>query len=329
MLQSKLFEKIIEQHKNQAEALQQVSALLFLNKSNVYRRFTGESALKPNEIETLVKHYKISLDAMIHQGNNQILFTHSGSNPSKEEQNHITYYSQFKANYSLLLEKIPDFKSHYFGYDIPHYHHGELFPEILYFKSMQWKRLQWNPDIPFYIDLKQLDETGRNIIKEACHSYNRLNISEIWSTRGLDILLEQITYTFNLRQISYKDAQFLLHAIVDSVNALEEKARIGSKLLDKNQKNFNLYYSEVPLDYYLFVEYNEENPVLSKITTILDTPNFIITTNQDTIKKMYAMFQRIRNQSHKISETGELTRRKIFNSYRRKVRNAERKLNRP
>ena len=104
MLQSKIFEKIIDKHKNQAEALHQVSALLFLNKSNVYRRLKGEIMLKPSEIEVLVKHYTLSLDEIVHKGKKQFLFTHSvakgftysTARDNSHKENYISFYENIK-----------------------------------------------------------------------------------------------------------------------------------------------------------------------------------------------------------------------------------------
>jgi len=325
MLQNEIFEKIINKHKNQAEALQQISALLFLNKSNVYRRLKGEIMLKPNEIEVLVKHYKLSLDEIVHKGKKQFLFTHSRTNSNNsDKENHVSFYEKFRDSFQYIANYVPNFKSHYIGYEISVYFFGELFPEIVYFKALQWKRLNWDTGKPFFIDLKELDDYGRELIKETSYLYMNMDVPEIWDSSGLDILLEQIVYSYKLRQISLEDAQFLLLATKKSMDFTEEKARKGKKILSKSDKKFELYYSEIPLDSFMYITYNENNP--TRVTAPFDSPYNIVTTNNSFVNKMYERFNRIKNQSHKISETGELTRRKVFNRYRRKIMQAEKQL---
>ena len=191
---------------------------------------------------------------------------------------------------------------------------------------MQWKRLLWDTETPFFIDLKQLDNYKRTLIQDTCHQYANLNITEIWDVGGIDLLLQQITYCRNLRQISFEDAQFLLFAVKGAMDDLEKKVMMGSKTLDVNNKNFELYYAEITLECYTLIAYNEQKPIITRVTTVFDSPNFITTENLAITKRFYTRFQRIKNQSHKISETGELIRRKVFNRYRRKILQAEKQL---
>jgi len=66
MFQQKVFEKIISQFNTPSDAYKAIGKILYIDLSNVYRRVQGSIQLKLEELETLVQHFKITLDDILY-----------------------------------------------------------------------------------------------------------------------------------------------------------------------------------------------------------------------------------------------------------------------
>ena len=140
MFQQLLFDKILKKYSTQAEALTVISELLFLNKSNVYRRLSGAIALKPQEIEVLAKHYELSLDELIYEKSDKAL----GQMVSGGQRDHGKNYILSSISRLKHLSKTPNFQFTYSmaSNDLSPIYYAH-YPELFYFKVLQWERLLW------------------------------------------------------------------------------------------------------------------------------------------------------------------------------------------
>ena len=74
-LQQVLLEQIIGSFKKKSDAVERISELLHLGKDAVYRRLRGETLLTPKEIQLLATAFGISLDSLVFQNTNSLIFS--------------------------------------------------------------------------------------------------------------------------------------------------------------------------------------------------------------------------------------------------------------
>lgn len=323
MLQKKIFERIVALHHNQAEALQKVSDLLFINKSNAYRRLTNEIKLKPDEISTLVKHYNLSLDEIIHNKENQYLFVHSNQSVASDK---IEVF--FKPIFDQLeqVSKIPDYFIYFTGYEIPILHYS-AYPELVYFKIFLWNHIKMRTDNKVMsFNLTSFDDKYRVLFKGIKDNFNKVPSVEIWDNRGIQIVVGYIKYAHNARLITFEETKLLIDLLKKAINDFEQKAMYGTKDLINKPKNFELYHSEFINDSHMYISNSELVGRANFINLLFDSPNQIVSFDPQIVAKMKARFLLLKNQSQKVSETGEVARRKLFAHYRKNIRQLEREL---
>lgn len=317
MFQQQLFEKILKKYKTQAEALTAVSELLFLNKSNVYRRLTGAIAMKPQEIELLARHYDVSLDELIY--NDSPFFF--GDYLKNDNQNTIIGYLTSGIEITDLGLSLPqDSYTFYFSSSdilVAHYHH---FPELFYFKMIQWNRLLWVRDGSFEYNPYQMTTMELDLYDIYCKKYAELPMIEIFDDSTMNIILEQFLYTYQTGVMKRGDAELFIAKYYEFLNELEEKIGTGRINLNEKKSRYKAYYSTNPSSVLLGLGVS---PDFSYCISVYNSPDIVFSTDSKMTNQLKSFFDNELSRATLMTGAGELTRRRLFTKYRKQLRSVE------
>jgi len=311
MFQKLFLKKILRLHDNQAEALQKISELLFLNKSNVYRRLSGHIALKPQEIEMLAKHYNISLDELIYQKTEH----HVGTITSG---NNIDFgISYLKSSLSRLeaISQIPDFAFYHAEVDFSYIYFCE-YPELFYFKTVQWKRLLWKVKDSFQYNFQEMSEEEKTILQSIQKYLEQTHWASYFDRNMTTLFLEQIRYTYEMGVMSHEDTLRVLSKFKQFINDLEKKTALGTLGTIDSPQKFEAYYLPIPKVSSLGLGMS---PKWSYLNCTFIAPNFIRSEDPKLIQLVAGYLKKLKSKSVKITQAGELERRKLFKHYRRTI----------
>lgn len=315
MLQQKIFKKVLSHHESQAEAMDKISELLFLSKSNVYRRASDEIALKIEEIETLARHYKFSVDQLIYEETEyypmRIL---EAGNPN------VTYSRDIlKIAYQRTLH--PDSTSHYMSSDLMYTFYTD-YPELHYFKIIQWKRLMWANKTQKY-SLDDITEDLKRFLKTYQSYVEQTKVIYFLDKNTGTIFLEQLRYTHKMGIMSEVDIHRVITAYKNYIDELEKRAGVGQYILNGRQNNFEVYLTHSPIQSLIVLN---ESRAYSYTVCLFIPPIDIFTSDPRVIQRIKIYFEQLKNKSTKITNTGVVARRKLFNYYRNQIQRFEREL---
>ena len=152
-IQDQFFDLILARFPRRADAVEALCGILNLAKDPVYRRLRGDTFLSPQEMKTLAQHFRISLDSLIYEGNNDVLCTFSDF--TRKVKTFTDYLEFFEGDFELI-NKFPSPHLWYASAELPVFSYN-LFPELMSFKLYVWGRTTWNFDWlrerPFSFDL--------------------------------------------------------------------------------------------------------------------------------------------------------------------------------
>lgn len=311
-LQRRLFKKVISQFNSKREALDSLSQLLNASKSSIYRKVSGQSSLKPDELAKVVKYYKLSFDEIINIRSDLYIFSVAEGISEFEESSEQTFFQQLFSN----LQNTPDAVIYFTGREIPIFHFMES-PALMYFKEYVWTRAKTNNLQEFsVIDFSSIHHAFKKKYQDIAQFYMRYQTIEIWDTMGITALLEQIRHYFELGILLLDDAKRLIREITRILDELEIKLEKGSKLADETQENLQVYFSQIPAPgWFYYVKSND----LNYVQTILDPPNSLVNTHPNICQKAQRRFDAELEQSYLISKSGSIQRKKLFRIYKKQI----------
>jgi len=152
-LQQAVFDKILTQFPKKSEAVKALSGLFQMGQNAIYRRMRGESILTPDELALLAKQFNISLDDIIHEASDNVLFSYT---PAAQKVKDFTSYLNSLTEAMKPLHEFPNGQIKYAAAEIPVFHYC-FFPELIAFKLYTWGKTTWNfdylKDQPFAFNL--------------------------------------------------------------------------------------------------------------------------------------------------------------------------------
>jgi len=191
-LQKAIFDKILGQFPKKSEAVKALSELLQMGQNAIYRRMRGESILAPDELALLAKHFTISLDDIIHETSDNVLFSYTSATKKVKD---FTSYLNSLTEAMRPLHEYPNGEVKYAAAEIPVFHYC-FFPELIAFKLYTWGKTTWNFDYlknqPFAFNLISPD--AYTAADNFLASYLKSKSTELWNLNVLDNTLNQIEY---------------------------------------------------------------------------------------------------------------------------------------
>lgn len=321
VLQQLLFKKIKEQLPEHLSLADELSELLGLSADSVYRRIRGEKPVDLNELQTICKHYKLSLDGLLQLNSEAVLFQAPGvSNGNIPFEKHMLgMLEQFKYFNSFKKREI-----FYLAKDAPFWYFF-LFPAMASFKTFFWSRTINNePSLQreqFSLEIYPAEEC-RRIGTLLLEEHNKMDSTELWNLESIHSSINQVAY--------YRDAGIFrerkdLIAVVDDfilmLDHLQKQAERGTTFMpgDSDVKpagNLHFYVNELILGNNTIL-LNLDGQQMSMIT--YSVFNYISTRDTRFAEKAFGNFNTLLSRSALISKSGEKERNKFFNTLRDKV----------
>ncbi len=316
MIQQQIFNKIIAQYSDSSEAIHAIGKALHLNPSNVYRRVSGEIPLKLDEIEQLAKRFNLYLDELIYQDSDRITGRIIGS-----QKNRSNNYSEYLIHQLQKTNAIPGFKMCHASADwsvIFYFRYVDLY----LFKVSQWKRLLWKSEQSPVYHRHSHSAQQRSTILRIGHLFQGRHTVFFLCKSTADLLLGQIEYAYSMNQISKSDALYLLEEYDKMLDDVEACTTVGQTSLHDKAKPFDVFLVHTPIlgSITLFTSKS-----LKYVDVVFNSPNFIKSKDKKMLNYAEQYLERLENSATKISQTGEMARRKLFAHYRNQV-NKSRKI---
>ncbi len=221
-----------------ADALTQV---LYISKSEAYKKINGKSLLTLPQIQTICNHFHISFAVYDEQTSNSstISFTpfHTGKIGVKEYIRNLESFLQSIAN--AKVKKLTCATD-----DIPIFHLFQ-YPELTAFKLHFWQ-MRVIEKAPFKLSM---NEWGSSLLNPALHMhelYLQIPSVEIWTKTSLLNTLEQIKYASETGIITDKKLGRIICAqLRDALSNIEVYAVTRKKQADNNSSLFDWYFYDI------------------------------------------------------------------------------------
>lgn len=190
-IQSCLLEQIGKLLPSSISLVDELVDVLNISVDSAYRRLKGETALNINEIELLLKKYKVSFDSLFTLDRNTVTFDFGAMNT---EQNFKNYLLSIMDDLKIV-NKCKNRKLIYAGEDIPLFHNFRS-PTLAKFKLFYWMKSIMNVEsmqgVKFAGQLvnKEILELGQ----ELYDIYAKIPSIEIWTEISPIGLFKQIEF---------------------------------------------------------------------------------------------------------------------------------------
>lgn len=316
-LQAKLFTKVLSLFSSKGEAVDSLLELLQIGKSSLYRKINDQSALKPEEIAMIIRHYSLSLDELVHQKNSLYLFSHAKAIVDFRSHNSKEPLEQIVEQ----LKSVKDVLIYYAGVEIP-MNYVSYFPELVYFKECIWlrnqegkKKLNYNP-----FNFKDIPADSLERYQATAQFFEGFQMIELWDKRGMTSMVEQIRHYYHIGMLMEGDALMLVQRLGELLDLLEKMLKIGSRTLNPEDKNMAVYFNPIPSPNWFYIVDSE---TIKYVQAVFDTPNSLISFNSYIFENAKRRFEAQRQQAHLISNAGTVERRKLFDFYRKQIAKLE------
>jgi len=316
-LQAKLFDKVLSLFSTKGEAVDSLMELLNIGKSSLYRKIKDQSALKPDELAQIIRHYSLSLDKLVHQKSSLYLFNHAKAIVDFRE----------KAEKSVLEKSIFQIKSaqnakvYYAGVEIP-MNYVAYFPTLMYFKECVWDRNQDDSKKldyePFKFDAISADNIER--YQAMIEFFKHIPTLELWDKTGITTMVEQIRHYFHIGILMDDDALMLVEEMGKMLELIEKMLNVGSRTLEPENGNMEVYFNPIPSPNWFYIVDSDSTKY---VQGVFDTPNSLISFNPYIFENAKRRFEAQRQQSQLISNAGTIQRRKLFAHYRKQLTKLE------
>jgi hypothetical protein len=210
----------------------------------VYRRLSGITELKLNELCILCNKYNISMDEILgYIFGQQTSFTYSVIDTTVTD----SYMQYFRRLHEMLsqLSQFDDKELFFTASDIPFYHFLN-YPELMYFKLYVRYNIFNNPHIPYRDFCEQLKKDSiMPLCKQVADVYMQIPTTEIWSAHTISKILQSLKYCIQTKCFENKETVILLlnqlSNLIDTIKEYANNGKSGNK-----QTPFSMYIS--PLD---------------------------------------------------------------------------------
>jgi hypothetical protein len=312
-IQSQLFERIASGLTSPKDLASEVTNTLGISIHGAYRRLRGEVVLSINEVELLVKKYKVPLFNGLDESPTNYLFqgvdlSLANHNFLERLQANISRYKQINQHGQLHM--------YYLGIDIsPASLHFS--PVLLMFLDYFWRNCYLNNHIrcdePF--SAKVIPAHIQQIADESFEIHQHTRTTEIWSLLCLESFIHQMEYMQSMHLFaSDDDFQLVCDELDKTLHFYQQQAHIGYKLDRSGQVispaiPFELYYSDLFFSENLFyLKINNDGAAVIKHNLF-----YLSTAHVHFVKNVKDTFDIMLTKASPISGTNEKGRIYFFN----------------
>ena len=323
-IQLAYFDKIKKTIKNNKGLVEEVADLLELSTDSAYRRMRGEIPLNVNEIDKMVKHFKVTFEMTL-QGSLDMLVNFSYLKVVGDKQK----FMQWLETLLQHVKNIAEAKNNeiiYAADDVPVWHHF-IIPEFGCFKIFYWLKCIVNYEEFAHkkFDISLIDNRMIELTQKMLTYYNQTTSIEIWSEDTINSTLKQLEYFWENDFFVDKEQALQMCTHFESI-LLNLKQQAQNSCKNNNAANsFTFFKSEVMIG---------NNSIIVKIDetkmafVINNTFNMMNTSNPAFVAENEIWIKNLMQKSIQISGQSEKQRNQFFKLLFEKVDFLKVKINR-
>jgi hypothetical protein len=321
-IQGKLFERIAAGLSLPKDLPNELAETLGISIHGAYRRLRGEVVLSINEVEVLVKRYKLSLFDGLDESPSNYLF--KGVDLSSSSHDFLERL-QINLDQFRLMNQNGQLHMHYLGIDIiPASLHFS--PVLLMFLDYFWRNCFLNSHIRsnHRFSTKHIPENFQALSDQSFEILQRTRSTEIWSLLCLESFIHQMEYMRSMHLFaSDDDFQTVCDELERLVNFYQQQAHIGYKL----DRDGQVISPEIPFELYYSDLFFSENIFYLKIqndgaAVIKHNLFYLSTSHVHFVKNVKDTFDIMLTKSSPISGTNEKGRIFFFNKLLQRIRSS-------
>jgi hypothetical protein len=311
-VQKALFDAISSQLPPNRSLVDTLMDILEVSRDSVYRRLRGDTRIDFDEASKLAMHFSISLNDIMHNKEDRIVFQrdrfiHSVEDLQQMLQNNLDTFT--------IIEQSSARKVYYLAKDIPFFHiYG--FPELASFRMYVWLKSV------YYIDkidgknfsMSDIPQSLVDLASKIYRKYERIPVVEIWNETTPSSLLMQIDYYYEAGLFSSKEeALNICEQFRLMVRRIYKSALNGYRVLENGtavpNATFEMYINEILI---------MDNHILSEVNGNLryfmpyGGVNYIVTADRSICTDMKSYIDRQLTKSSLISQVSEKERNRFF-----------------
>lgn len=326
-LQDKLLKQILSRYPKKAHAVANLADLLSVGKDGIYRRIRSDTLLSPDEIFFLARHFDISLDEIVFERSNKLIFSY---NVFTESINSFEDYLKQIHQQITVVSSLPKVFIYYASQELaPFFYY--FIPELGKFKLFVYGITAW--DLEYLKDQKfsfnLVSPVAEKLMEELVVLYNDLDTIDLWSLGMLDNTLNQIEYVALIDRFQNpEDALVLCDKLLELMAHIKVMAGVGGKFSlnaspDVPRGSFDLYYNELV---------NTGNTILAVtgagkyLYTTFVNPNFLLTADPKLCDKIEEWFKKTLSRSSSISRHSGKNRDHFFSRLEKRILNTRQRI---
>lgn len=310
---------IADNFPNKAAFVEDLTRLLGFGKDAAYRRIRGDSFLAPEEMRILAEHYGISLDRLIFEQSNSVLFSFNAF--TRQVKDFDDFFDSILESMGQM-RAIPDVRIQYAALEIPIFYYS-MYARITSFKLYVWGRSIWNmaytQNLPFSYDL--IPPSTLEKAEEIYHFYMHLPSMEMWSMNMFDNTLNQIEYHLTSGQFKHKEDALTL---MDDMDLLCDHMRTMAREGHKRTRRSGADYAALEIYHNEMIYTNNTILVLSPhrrgVFTTYGNPNFLFSSDGRIVDYTADWFKRVLDKSTPLTHSNEKARNWYFDHIKAKIR---------
>ena len=319
-IQQEFFQLVKQRLPIHESLVTQVADLLELSQDSAYRRIRGEKPISFEELQVLSKHFKISIDNLLHlKTTNYIFRDNSIEKENYDFNDHLDYHIQNM----MQIKTARSSEIIFYSRDTAIFYFYQV-PELLAFKYFYWMHTVFGDPafsrIKFSLEdhIQKFEKKG----KKAAGLFTTINSTEIWSAETLTLTLKQIQYYKEMDLFkNVSDVDVLYEKLLALIDHIELQADVGKKFLymqsaDDSSGDFTLYVNEYMLGGNNILIRSDDTWFAFINHSIL---NYLGTRNETYCNVLLKRIREVIKKSDLVSLTGEKLRRRFFNQLRKKV----------
>ncbi|MDR1563095.1 MAG: hypothetical protein LBS54_08480 [Dysgonamonadaceae bacterium] len=170
---------------------------LHVSLDSVYRRIRGTTLINVEEIELLCRRFGVSMDALLSENSDNVLFRQAQTNDNEQES--LKLKLAFIVEFMEILAAGKDCYIKYPTLDIPFFHYAQ-FPELMLFRIYVWHRSinKWEKmTFEKFLETYNSNE-NTTFFKKIADASKKIQITEIWTLNTLSPLINYLEYYSDL-----------------------------------------------------------------------------------------------------------------------------------
>lgn len=320
-VQDRLFHLIKELIPPEVSVADAVSEILHVSTDSAYRRIRGETPLVLDEVQTICRHFKLSLDHLLGENRTTVSFENIRVNTA--DYDYARYLKGLQQQLALL-EPFNEKEIIYMSKDLPIFHNF-YFKPLLTFRYFFWMKI--NVDHPLFehrlFEMDMLPPVIENLSRDLLTTYSKIPSTEMWNIESINSTISQIE--FSRTSGHFKDQADVLkiyQSLEETVLHIRDQAEYGCKFFPGEDpqvqpENLKFFFNRVVLGDNTVMAVTEKGRAAYINYGNL---NYLATRDETFCNVLSEDFENLIRRSTLISATGERQRNVFFNILLSKIK---------